>query len=61
GHGRVGIDLVRLAAGMMVWRFTGGSHLSGQSLDAPDDARASLYFDRFADFFDLSPALPRRI
>lgn len=50
-----------LAAGMQVWRFTGGSHLAGQSLDAPDDARATLHFDRFADFFTLSPALLRRV
>lgn len=49
-----------LAAGMVVWRFTGGSHLAGQSLEAPEDARAALHFDRFADFFDLSPALLRR-
>ena len=49
-----------IAAGMQVWRFTGGSHLAGQSLDAPEDARATLHFDRFADFFTLSPALLRR-
>lgn len=49
-----------LAAGMRVWRFTGGSHLTGQTLDAPDDARAALSFTRFADFFDLHPALLRR-
>ncbi len=45
------------AAGMVVWRFTGGSHLAGLSLDAPDDARATLHFNSFADFFDLDPAL----
>ena len=49
-----------LAAGMCVWRFTGGSHLAGLSLDAPDDARAVLNFAAFADFYDLSPALTRR-
>lgn len=48
-----------LAAGMVVWRFTGGSHLVGQSLDAPEDARAVLNFATFADFFALTPALPR--
>ena len=48
-----------LAAGMVVWRFTGGSHLAGQSLDAPDDARAALNFATFEDFFALTPALPR--
>ena len=49
-----------LAAGMQVWRFTGGSHLLGQSLEAPEDARAARHFDRFADFFSLSPSLLRR-
>ena len=48
-----------LAAGMTVWRFTGGSHLAGYSLDAPDDARAALNFATFGDFFDLHPALPQ--
>ena len=54
-----------LAAGMQVWRFTGGSHLAGLSLDAPEDAKAALHFNNFADFFALDPALsclstPRR-
>lgn len=49
-----------VAAGMVVWRFTGGSHLAGQSLEAPEDARAALHFDDFARFFELSPALLRR-
>ena len=49
-----------LAAGMVVWRFTGGSHLAGHGLDAPEDARADLNFASFAGFFDLSPALIRR-
>jgi HAD superfamily hydrolase (TIGR01509 family) len=48
-----------LAAGMAVWRFTGGSHLAGQTLDAPEDARAAVNFASFDAFFDLSPALPR--
>ena len=46
-----------LAAGMQVWRFTGGSHLAGLDLSAPDDARAHQAFDRFADFFTLRPDL----
>jgi HAD superfamily hydrolase (TIGR01509 family) len=46
-----------IAAGMVVWRFTGGSHLAGLSLDAPEDAKAALHFKDFADFFDLHPAL----
>lgn len=48
-----------LAAGMEVWRFTGGSHLRGQSLDAPPDARADRHFAAFTEFFSLSPALQR--
>lgn len=48
-----------LAAGMEVWRFTGGSHLAGQSLEAPEDARAARHFAAFPEFFSLSPALQR--
>lgn len=47
------------AAGMEVWRFTGGSHLRGLDLSVPDDARADLYFDSFARFYDLRPSLSR--
>lgn len=39
-----------LAAGMEVWRFTGGSHLAGRDLSAPPDARAAREFASFADF-----------
>ncbi len=49
-----------LAANMTVWRFTGGSHLTGLSLDAPDDARAALNFASFSDFYDLHSDLVRR-
>jgi HAD superfamily hydrolase (TIGR01509 family) len=48
------------AAGMEVWRFTGGSHLAGQGGDEPEDARPDLRFDRFADFFALDPRFPPR-
>lgn len=41
------------AAGMTVWRFTGGSHMNGQDLSEPDDARSHLRFDNFADFHRL--------
>ncbi len=44
-----------LAAGMEVWRFTGGSHLAGQVLDTPDDARPHRQFASFADFFQIDP------
>ncbi len=46
-----------LAAGMPVWRFTGGSHLKDRVLDEPDDARADRRFASFADFFQIDPAL----
>lgn len=45
-----------LAAGMQVWRFTGGSHFRGMSIDTPDDARAHRQFDSFAQFFQIDPA-----
>ena len=41
-----------VAAGMQVWRFTGGSHFAGRILTtAEDDARPHRQFDAFADFF----------
>ena len=46
-----------LAAGMQVWRFTGGSHLAGLDLAAPDDARAQQVFASFDEFFHLAPDL----
>jgi HAD superfamily hydrolase (TIGR01509 family) len=45
------------AAGMEVWRFTGGSHLAGQGGDEPEDARPHRRFDSFADFFALDPRI----
>jgi HAD superfamily hydrolase (TIGR01509 family) len=44
-----------LAAGMTVWRFTGGSHLKGMALETPEDARSHREFDSFADFFQTGP------
>ena len=44
-----------LAAGMTVWRFTGGSHLRGRDLTPPEDARPALDFDDFARFETLLP------
>lgn len=38
-----------LAAGMEVWRFTGGSHLRGRT-PGPDDSGAHRVFDDFAAF-----------
>jgi len=48
------------AAGMQVWRFTGGSHLAGQDGGEPDDAKPHLHFDRFAEFFTLDPRIRSR-
>ena len=48
------------AAGMPVWRFTGGSHLAGRVLDEPEDATPTGRFASFAAFFDIDPALRRR-
>jgi HAD superfamily hydrolase (TIGR01509 family) len=39
-----------LAAGMQVWRFTGGSHLRGLDLTPPPDATPHLSFAHFDDF-----------
>ncbi|MDP2740825.1 MAG: HAD family hydrolase [Pseudorhodobacter sp.] len=46
-----------LAAGMRVWRFTGGSHLAGRNLTAPVDARAERQFASFAEFFLIDPEI----
>ncbi|MCA0273723.1 MAG: HAD family hydrolase [Proteobacteria bacterium] len=46
-----------LAAGMEVYRFTGGSHLRGGDLTPPEDARAAAAFDSFAQFFQIAPHL----
>jgi HAD superfamily hydrolase (TIGR01509 family) len=50
-----------LAAGMTVWRFTGGSHFGavGGSDSEPEDARPHRRFDDFADFFQTATALRR--
>ncbi|MBZ4023792.1 hydrolase [Rhodobacter sp. TJ_12] len=42
-----------LAAGMAVWRFTGGSHLLGQDLTPPPDATPALSFADFNAFETL--------
>lgn len=45
------------AAGMAVWRFTGGSHLKGRLEPEPVDATPDLRFDEFAGFFQIDPRL----
>lgn len=46
-----------LAAGMTVWRFTGGSHMLPAPPAEPTDARPALHLPRFADMFRLAPDL----
>lgn len=41
------------AAGMEVWRFTGGSHLCGRLEPEPPDAMPDLRFDDFAGFLPM--------
>lgn len=43
------------AAGMPVWRFTGGSHLNGRALESPAGATADLSFASFAEFAKHAP------
>ncbi|SOB99465.1 HAD family hydrolase [Rhodobacter maris] len=43
------------AAGMEVWRFTGGSHLAGRDLAASEAPRASRDFSDFGMFGTLLP------
>lgn len=44
-----------LAAGMTVWRFTGGSHMAGRQLTQPADATPHRVFDDFEQFLTLHP------
>ena len=48
------------AAGMQVWRFTGGSHLPKPLAEEPDDARPDRRFDTFEAFFALDTNLRSR-
>ena len=48
------------AAGMQVWRFTGGSHLPKPLADEPEGAKPDRRFDTFETFFSLDPRLRRR-
>jgi beta-phosphoglucomutase-like phosphatase (HAD superfamily) len=49
------------AAGMQVWRFTGGSHLADRVLVEPDDATPNGRFASFADFFQTVPGLRQKV
>jgi HAD superfamily hydrolase (TIGR01509 family) len=46
-----------LAAGMRVWRFTGGSHLKGLDLTPPDDAIPEATYDDFPTLRAAHPEL----
>lgn len=46
-----------LAAGMRVWRFTGGTHLKGLDLTPPEDAIPEATYDSFAAMRAAHPAL----
>ena len=46
-----------LAAGMTVWRFTGGSHLGPETPEEPEDARPHRRLASFGDFFQIAPGL----
>ncbi len=48
-----------LAAGMQVWRFTGGSHLKSLGGSAGTAAGAAQLFASFAEFYQLRPDLRR--
>ena len=51
--------LAAKAAGMPVWRFTGGAHLAGRALDEPPEARPDRHFSDFATFFSMDPRIRR--
>lgn len=46
-----------LAAGMRVWRFTGGSHLKGLDLTPPEDAIPEAEYDSFGSLRAAHPGL----
>jgi HAD superfamily hydrolase (TIGR01509 family) len=49
-----------LAAGMTVWRFTGGSHMGPDTPPEPPEARPHARFASFADFFQIAPELEKQ-
>lgn len=48
------------AAGMAVWRFTGGSHMGPDTPEEPVDARPDLRFASFGGFFQIDPRIRER-
>ncbi len=53
-----GIQAAR-AAGMEVWRFTGGSHVDRSDREGPVSALAAFSFADFDEFFHHAPALKK--
>ncbi len=53
-----GLDAA-LAAGMSVWHFAGGSHLSGIADPLPSRHAQVVAFDKWPDFFEMAPQLKR--
>jgi len=53
-----GIEAAR-AAGMQVWRFTGGSHMAADLPEEPPGAIPHQRFASFAQFFQIAPGLRR--
>ena len=53
-----GIEAAR-AAGMQVWRFTGGSHMAADLPPEPPAAVPHQRFASFAQFFQIAPGLRR--
>jgi beta-phosphoglucomutase-like phosphatase (HAD superfamily) len=49
-----------LAAGMTVWRFTGGSHMPDDLPQEPPEATPHLRFASFAQFFQIAPEFRRQ-
>lgn len=49
-----------VAAGMVVWRFTGASHMQGLAEDANDLDPEVRIFDKWSKFFDMAPDLKKQ-
>ncbi len=49
-----------LAAGMLVWRFTGASHMQGLAQAGDDSIPEVRVFDKWSKFFEMAPALKQQ-
>lgn len=50
-----------LAAEMTVWRFVGGSHMTGRDMTEPEDARPHARIASFTAFANMAPELMRQV